>query len=336
MRLFCRLITGLFITCLFITACAPVTTPVPTSTQQLQLSATPLSPTDTPFPTDTTIPLLFTRTAAPSLPDATSTPTTPTPNITPVPGPELITYLPAVKDIVDKCATFEYSQTIAFATLSCTMTGVGTVAITVTPKNKPVVMQDIQTLTGYDPIPAPAVGQGSQAFQSDNGKTTVLQFYKGNVVVRITFTGSQGYPPMEKVFDEAKKIEALLPQQITPPAVLSFPNKLAKDKLQDYFKSLVVSVGPARIQSTEIARNEQVCLTEYAQKPNPREFYEAALVDMQNNAVVKKAIYQMRYKIHCGGLRPTISAKQFKVGDKYEIRVAVGDEVVAIFPLVTK
>jgi hypothetical protein len=209
--------------------------------------------------------------------------------------------------------------------------------------NKPVALKVIQTLTGYDPIPAPAVGQGSQAFhprssgvQSDNRKTTSMLFFKGNAQVRITYSGSYGYPPLDKVIDEAKKVEALLPELTAPPSALSFPDKLAKEKLNDYFKTLVVSVGPLRVQGSEITLNDQVCLTEYALRPNPHEFYQAALVDMQTNKVIKKVIYQMRYKIHCGGLKPSISSKDYKVGDKYEIRVAVGDTLVAVFPLVTK
>jgi hypothetical protein len=248
----------------------------------------------------------------------------------------LITYLPPVIDALDKCSTFEYNQTIISASLTCSISGVGSLAIAITAKNKPVALKDIQTLTGYDPIPAPAVGQGSQAFQSDNRKTTSILFFKGNALVRITYSGSYGYPPLDKVIDEAKKVEALLPELTAPPSALSFPDKLAKEKLNDYFQTLVVSVGPSRVQGSEITLNDQVCLTEYALKPNPREFYQAALVNMQTNTVIKKVIYQMRYKIHCGGLKPSISSKEYKAGDKYEIRVAVGDTLVAVFPLVTK
>lgn len=140
---------------------------------------------------------------------------------------------------------------------------------------------------------------------------------------------------MDDVIKEAKKVNALLPEIISPPTALSFPEKLAKDKLSDYFKTLIVSVGPSRVQGSEITLNDPVCLTEYAQKPNPREFYQVALVDMQTNSILKKFIYQMRYKIHCG-VKPPISASQYRAGDEYEIRVAVGDDLVAIFPLVTK
>ncbi len=340
---FFRWITGLLITCLFITACAPATTPSPTPFSLPQPTATQQLPTETPFPTNTAIPLPPTPTPAPSLLAKTVTPTKHVPTLTPVSGPELITYLPLVKDVLDKCSTFEYNQTITSASYSCTMPGVGSLAISITPKYKPVILKDIQTLPGYDPIPAPAVGQGSQAFhprssgvQSDNRKTTIMLFFKGNALVRITYSGSYGYPPLDKVIDEAKKVEALLPKLTAPPSALSFPDKLAKEKLNDYFKTLIVSVGPSKVQGTEITLNDPVCLTEYAIKPNPREFYQAALVDMQTNRVIKKVIYQMRYKIHCSGLKPTFSTKEYKVGDKYEIRVAVSDTLVAVFPLVTK
>lgn len=167
MSYFYRMITGLLITCLFITACTPVSPPSPTSLPKIQPSATPLPPTKTPFPTDTAIPLPPTPTLTPSplLPAATSTPTRHVPTLTLVPGPELITYLPPVKDVVDKCMTFEYNQTINSASLLCVLAGVGSLAISVTPKDKPVVLQDIQTLAGYEPMPAPMVGQGSQAFK---------------------------------------------------------------------------------------------------------------------------------------------------------------------------
>ena len=330
-----RMLTGLIITCLFITACTPVTTPSPTSVPKMQPSATQQLPTKTPFPTDTAIPLPLTPTPSPLQPDATSTPTRHVPTLTPVPGPELITYLPPVKDVVDKCATFEYIQTITSASLSCSLPGVGSLSISITPKGKPVVLKDIQTLTGYNPIPGPTVGQGSQIFHSTNGKTTTLQFFKGNALVKISYTGFSGYLPLEMVIDEAKKVETLLPQITAPPSALSFPDKLAKEKLNDYFKTLIVSVGPSRVQGSEITLTDQVCLTEYAQKLDPRQFYQAALVDMQTNAVIRKVIYQMRYKIHCA-FKPSFSTKEYRVGDEYEIRVAVGDDLVAIFPLVTK
>ena len=230
MSYFYRMITGLLITCLFITACTPVTPPIPTSAPKTQPSATPMLPTKTPFPTDTVIPLQTIPTLVPSQPTPASKPTKHVPTLTPAPGPELITYLPPVKDVVDKCATFEYSQTITSASLSCSLTGVGSLSISITPKGKPVVLKDIQTLTGYDPIPGPTVGQGSQIFHSTNGKTTTLQFFKGNALVKISFTGVSGYPPLDKVVDEAKKVEALLPELISPPAVLSFTGKLAKEK----------------------------------------------------------------------------------------------------------
>jgi len=336
MSYFYRMITGLLITCLFISACTPVTPPIPTSAPKTQPSATPLLLTKTPFPTDTVIPLQTIPTLVPSQPTPASKPTKHVPTLTPAPGPELITYLPPVKDVADKCISFEYYQIINSASLGCTIAGVGNLGIFITAKNKPVALKDIQSLAGYKSIPAPTVGQGSQVFQSTNGKTTTILFFKGNALVKISYTGFSGYLPLEMVIDEAKKVEALLPQITAPPSALSFPDKLAKDKLNDYFKTLIVSVGPSRVQGSEITLTDQVCLTEYAQKLDPRQFYQAALVDMQTNAVIRKVIYQMRYKIHCGALKPSFSANQYNVGDEYEIRIAVGDDLVAIFPLVTK
>jgi hypothetical protein len=343
---FYRLITGLLITCFIITACTPATPPSPTASPLAQASATSLPSTSTPFPTDTAIPQSPTPSSTPlnptstltatlSQPTPTPTPTQITPSPTPLPGPELLTYLPPVKDMLEKCTSFEYNQTTTLATLNCTMR-VGALGLAIITRNQPYTQKDIQSLAGYNPITAPKVGTGSQAFKSTNGRTTSILFFKGNTLVRVTSTGFSGYLPLETIVDEAKKIDALLPEMNAPYARLSFPEKLAKEKLNDYFKILTVSVGPSRTQGTEINLTDQVCLTEYALRPNPREFYEAALVDMQTNLVVKKTIYQMRYRIHCGSLKPAIAARDYKVGDRYEIRVAVGDNVVAIFPLVTR
>jgi hypothetical protein len=321
------LLVGFIIACLLLTSCAPAITPTPTSIPSTQPTGTKQPPTETPFSTDTLI--------APT-PTKTPTPQPPTPTPTLTPGAELITYLPAGKDWPENCAVTEFFETLTTAYGYCTLTRTFTLSINLSANGKPLTLDDLKPVQDMDPIDTPIFGQGTKAFKADDGLDIILQFFKGVILVKVELRSSKTQVSLDQVLATARQVEALIPANPVPPAALAFPDKLQKDKLKTYFNELYVTVGSPRIQNTEINKGDQVCLSENSVNPEWRSFYQAALVNLQTNQVEKKVVYQMRYTIHCSWLRPTISSKDYKAGDKYEIRVAVGDNLVAVFPLVTK
>lgn len=327
MKILTRLIVGFIIACLLLTSCVPATIPTPTFIPTVQPTDTQQSPTETPFPTDTLIP-----------PAPTKTPTPPPPTATPtlIPGAELITYLPAGKDWPENCTTMTFSETLTTATGSCTLSRIFALSITLTANAKPLTLDNLKPLDNMDPFDTPVFGEGTKAFKAKDEQDIVLLFFKGVILVRVEMRNSRRPVPLDQVLATARQVDALIPANPVPPAALAFPDKLQKDQLKTYFNELYVSVGPLNIQNTEIKKGEQVCLNENSVNPNWRSFYQAALVNLQTNQIEKKAIFQMLYSRNCSVLRPVIPSKQFKAGDRYEIRVAVGDNLIAVFPLVTK
>jgi hypothetical protein len=60
----------------------------------------------------------------------------------------------------------------------------------------------------------------------------------------------------------------------------------------------------------------------------------AGLYDFQKKEIVDKVSFEMYSQTSCGSLG--LKYGTFKVGDQYEYRIAVGEDLVAVFPFETK
>jgi hypothetical protein len=295
-----------------------------------------LSPTFTVTPINTKTP-----TKMPT-PTPTLTPTqtnTPTPTFTPtlIPGPELITYLPKITDI-PQCSWVEYSVDLDSSWLWCSLPGNINFNVSISTQEKPYTQSDLNSYTPVPTVTLPTIGQGAVLSDvSNNGKDIFLVFYKGNTMVQVENSNPNGKANVDSVVKLAQQVDKLIPDQIVPPLVLSFPDQLNQDVFRKYFYRLdisIVSNGSMKKQA-DYTENSSICI-DSSPMAISHDLYTVGLYDAQKQAIVSKDYYEMLNRTNCGTTGPRYGRGEYKVGDKYEIRVAVGDTLVDVFPFETK
>lgn len=159
-----------------------------------------------------------------------------------------------------------------------------------------------------------------------------LSFIKGNAWAYVYFSPN-GTAGADAAIAFAQQMEKLLPDQIVPPSVLSFPDELNDRALTNYFKSITFEIrDSASNQITEAyTDNSEICIQVFP-KNSGRELYMIGLYNVQTQTIEFKE-YALMQSIHsCGvGMNYFYNA-ELKAGDKFEIRIAVDDTLVAVFP----
>jgi len=304
-------IVALMILVISISACSPGKLFGPT------LTATPtstLTPTNTPTPT------------------ATSTPT-PTFTPTPTPGPDLIVYLPAVADL-PQCKWIEFFEGITSVSLWCNLPGNINLNARIQVRTEPFTQADLRIYEPVTTLIVPMIGEGVIAAVANGGKGVSIVFYKGNTLVNVSDYNPHGEGNLDTVKLLASQVEKLIPDQIVPPAILSFPDQLNEETFGTYFRSIEFKISAQGQDIDKFTENSSICISDHP-KTSSQEQYVVGLYNVQTQIITDKQYLEMLGMMHCGG-GPRYPAGGFKSGDKYEIRIAVGDTLVAVYPFETQ
>ena len=289
-----------------------------------QMPGSTFTPTRTNNRTDTLTPTL-TQTYTPTL---TFSPT-------PTPGPELLAYLPTTADL-PQCQWVEYFVYLKSASLWCYMAGNLNLNADVEAQDKLLSQADLNISKPIATVTVPTIGQGSLAAQLvEGGKDILLEFYKGNASISIENYTTNGKANIDYVVAVAQKVDQLIPDQIVPPSLLSFPDQLNEAAFQKYFNSIDFTIKSEQGQKIDkFTQNSKVCVQDYPKKIS-RERYLVGLYNVQTQMIEEKSYYEMRGSMKCSG-GPNYLLGGFKSGDRYELWIAVGDTLVAVYSFETK
>jgi hypothetical protein len=296
-----------------------------------QLFGPALTPTKTP----TLIPYVTEVTLAPT-PTFTSVPSL-TSTATPLPGPELLAYLPVAEDL-PKCRWVQYSVSLTHSSLWCNLIGNASLSASLTVQGADFRQADLKLSNPVAVLSAPSLGQGSLAAQVDkDGRDIQLVFLKGNSRILVESSYPLGKANLDEAVALAQLVEKLIPDHIVPATVLSFPEHLDLQGFNKYFYGVDIKFVDYNTQQAQpdFTETSYISLTDVPRRVS-RDFYVVGLYDLQTLTILSKTYNMMFGNTYGGGLEPNYPPGQFKKGDKYELRLAVGDALVAVFPFETK
>lgn len=255
---------------------------------------------------------------------------------TPAPGQELTAYLPRLADL-PQCRNLDYVVTLTSARASCSLEPRGSLSITLTASPAPYAPKSLTLPAAYKPVQFDTIGDASIAGVNATGDAMMVAFIKLQLRVTLTYSTPNQAVDSVTVRSVARLLEAKTPESSQPPLALSFTENQNLENKGLYFSAIhfsLINNGQYRFTSN-YQEGDRVCV--YA-APRQRDYgllWTIVLYDLQTEQVVKKMLRGMYAQNLCGGLEPDYPKDTYKPGDRYEVRIAVNDEWIATYPLVT-
>ena len=253
------------------------------------------------------------------------------------PGEELVVYLPRLSDL-PQCQSLDYVVALTSARAVCNIIPQGNISITVFAADKVYAESSLSLPTGYTAVEHNPIGQASIVGTSERGDAVTVTFIKKQMRVFLSYSTPKLPVDPLKVIDIARRIERGLPESSPPPLALSFPEEPKLDKRADYFSAVQVSlITNGRYHfSSEFNKGDRICVYVAPLRTDYDQLWTIVLYDVQQEQVVKKMLRGMYAQNVCSGLEPEYAKDSYQAGDQFELRIAVKDEWIHTFPLVTQ
>ncbi len=244
--------------------------------------------------------------------------------------------MPQVANIPE-CKSVNYLVSLEWAWIYCSLPNYAVLNANLIVQKNPLTQSDLSIYQPVATITVPTIGQGSMAAELANGKKDILLvFYKGNTLIRIE---NATYNPdgishvnIENVVTLAQQLDKLIPNQIVPPLALSFPDQLNKAAFNTYFSGIDINIRNYQTFEKQAFFCEK-CLVYFKAYPKvvSNDLYMVGVYDLQKKIIIFKYYFEMNGNDQNFGM-PT----DLKAGDKFEVRIAVGDTLVYVFPFEAK
>lgn len=253
------------------------------------------------------------------------------------PGQELIAYLPRLTDL-PQCQSLDYVIQTTNARAVCNIIPQGSISVTIMASPTPYTANSLSLPTAYQAVDHDTIGQASVAGTSERGDGVTVLFIKKQIKVFLSYSTPNQVADPETVLKIARLVERNVPESSPPPLTLSFPDNQQLERKAAYFSAIQLSlITNGRYHfSSDFKQGDQICVYIAPLKTAYDELWTIVLYDLQKNQVVKKMMRGMYAQNVCSGLEPEYPKDSYKTGDQYEIRIAVNEEWVATFPLVTR
>jgi len=236
-----------------------------------------------------------------------------------------------------QCKWIEYFVRLTNASLWCNLPGNINLSAGMNVQEGFFTQADLSIYKPIATLTVPIIGQGALAAEVGEGSKDIqLVFYKGNTMIRIDNYNPTGKANLDIVVALAQQVEKLIPDQIVPPSMLSFPDNLNEETFQKYFNAIDFKImdGTSGQISEGYTENSMICIQDYPRNKNQERFV-VGLYNVQTQMFESKTYYETIGLRHCGG-GPSYPQGEFKAGDKYELWIAVEDTLVAVYPFETK